>query len=72
MKEFKGFKVIDPKTGKKPDLQQIVLNEEWAQRLVYTDIDGFYIDEYGDLILADECGNFVYCPSGRFEVYFIE
>lgn len=62
------FDVIDKRTGKHPDLEKIALKEEWAKDLIYCDIEGFFINEDGCLILADECGNFAYCPLGRFEV----
>src|SRR5690606_22251153 len=66
---IKGFSVIDKQTGQKPDLVQSALNEDWAKKLVYCDMDGFYLSEDGKtLILADTCGSFVYCPPGRFEV----
>lgn len=64
------FNVIDPKTGEYPDVEQIVLTEEWAKRLIYCDIDGFYINEDGNLLLMDECGNYAYCPPDRFQVNF--
>ncbi len=62
------FYVIDKKTGKEPNLERIALTEDWAKDLVFCDIEGFLLSEYGDLILADECGNWVYCPPDRFEV----
>lgn len=79
---IKGFTVIDTKTGKYPDMKEIVL-EDWARRLmverktktkdmyslsVYFDIKGFAITEDGSLILADKCGNFAHCPLGRFKI----
>lgn len=63
-----NFEITDIQTGKYPDLEKIALNEEWAKNLVYCDMDGFYIGEDGELILADECGNFAYCPHERFQV----
>lgn len=63
-----GFDVIDIKTGEYPDLEKIALTEEWARGLVYCDMDGFAVREDGSLILLDECGNCVSCPSGRFEI----
>jgi len=69
---MKAFKVIDKKTGKYPDVEKIALKEEWAQRLVYCDINGFYIGEGGELALADECGNIAHCPPDRFDVVFEE
>ena len=62
------FKVLDLKTGKEPDLEQIALQEEWAKGLIYCDMEGFAIEEDGTLILMDECGNYRYCPAGRFQI----
>ncbi len=62
------FTVIDKSTGKYPDLKQLALKEEWAQNLIYTDMEGFCINEDGNLLLMDECGNVAYCPPGRFRV----
>ncbi len=62
------FTVIDTKTGKEPDCKDIALHEEWAKNFIYCDIEGFYIGEDGQLILADECGNFAYCPIDRFKI----
>ena len=63
-----GFRVIDKKTGKEADPYEIALKEEWAQHLMYCDMDGFAILEDGSLILCDECGQFNYAPADRFEV----
>lgn len=62
------FRVIDKKTGKEADPYEIALHEEWAQGLVYCDMEGFAILEDGSLILLDECGNFRYCDGDRFIV----
>lgn len=64
------FSIIDNSTGKYPDLYNIALKEEWAKGLMYCDMEGFAINEGGQLILSDECGNFVYCPYGRFTIVF--
>lgn len=64
------FHVIDKKTGKEPDLREIALNEEWAKKLCYCDMEGFAIEDDGTLILLDECGAYAYCPSDRFAVVF--
>lgn len=63
-----NFTVIDTKTGEYPDLSDIALHEEWAQDLMYCDMEGFAILEDGTLILMDECGRFTYCPEGRFQI----
>lgn len=64
------FKVIDKKTGKEADTYEIALHEEWANNLIYCDIEGWFIGEEGELILADECGNFAYADRDRFMVEF--
>ena len=64
------FDVIDPKTGEYPDLEHIARTEEWAQNLIPCDMEGFCINEDGNLLLMDECGNYVYCPEDRFQVNF--
>lgn len=69
------FKVIDPKTNKEPiyDFNHL-FKEKWFKesRLIYCDIDGWYISEDGFLILVDDCGNVGYPPQDRFKVVFIE
>lgn len=64
------FRVIDNKTGKEADTWNIALHEEWAQGLIYCDMEGFVITEDGYLMLADECGHVVYCDPERFKVLF--
>ena len=66
------FRVIDNKTGKEADTWNIALHEEWAQSLIYCDMEGFAITEDGNLVLMDECGHSVYCDADRFEVVFDE
>ena len=62
------FDVVDTKTGQYPDWEHIARTENWADGLVYCDIDGIAILEDGSLILLDECGNCVPCPRDRFEI----
>ena len=62
------FDVIDKKTGRYPNLEQIALKEGWAKNLNYCDMEGFFLGEGGNLVLADECGNWVYTPPDRFVV----
>jgi len=68
----KLFKVIDNRTNKEADIEKIALEEEWAKRLVYCDMDGFYIGQDGSLILADKCGNHVFCDAERFRAVGID
>ena len=62
------FDVVDTTTGKYPDWERIAREESWAKGLVYCDMDGIAIREDGYLVLLDECGNCVSCPSDRFEI----
>ena len=65
-----SFNVVDNKTNKYPDLYNIALKEDWAKGLMYCDMDGFAINEDGNLVLLDECGNVAYCPKDRFTMVF--
>ena len=65
------FRVIDTKTGERPDayqLHKILAQSKWADNLILDDIDGFYIGEDGTLIIIDDCGNVAYPPEGRFRI----
>jgi len=67
--ESLSFTVIDKQTGKRPDMESIARNEEWAKGLMADDMEGFALEDDGDLVLMDECGNFTYCPRDRFEIH---
>ena len=51
------FTVIDNKTGKKPNFENIC-HEKWTRHLLKDDIDQFAVTEDGHLIMMDDCGNF--------------
>jgi hypothetical protein len=68
MQNLNTFYVFDKKTKRKAVPEIIVANEPWAKGISQFDIEGFAMLEDGNLILADECGNFVYCPQDRFTV----
>lgn len=70
--KVRPFVVIDRETGKEADLEAIARNEDWAHTLMYCDMEGFFIRQDGQLILADQCGNFAYCDRERFQVIFEE
>ena len=76
MEQWKLFKVIDRKTGKEANPYHIALNphhckrHEWASGLVYCDLEGWLINDIGELYLADECGNFEFAPIEQYEVVF--
>ena len=61
------FKVIDTKTGKEPT-DRVLTNIACKGGLMEMDIDGFYIGEDGDLVLADDCGNVTWVDRDRFKV----
>ena len=67
------FRVIDTTTGREPDLRKIALTEKWAEGLIYCDMEGFLMDDDGNLALADECGSYVWVQdSTRFQVEWLE
>jgi hypothetical protein len=69
--EYRPFWVLDKTTGKEADPYEIALKEEWAQDLIYCDMEGFAILEDGSLYLLDECGRYAYCDPVRFEVRWV-
>lgn len=66
------LEIIDKVTGKIADIEKIAKTEEWAKDLLYVDMEGFALTQFGDLILLDECGKYVYCPSNRFIVRLVD
>lgn len=70
---IRSFRVIDTKTGKEADTYEIALHEDWAEHLIYCDIDGWAIGEDGSLVLLDDCLNAAYPPDKeRFKVVWDE
>lgn len=65
------FLVIDAETGEEANVKAIARNEEWAKALCSCDMEGFFIGQDGELILADECGNYAFCDKERFQVTFL-
>lgn len=66
------FRIIDLETGEEADPQKIVIADEpWVNGLLYCDIDGWVIDEFGGLGLTDDCGNVRWAPLGRFRIEFL-
>jgi hypothetical protein len=65
------FRVVWVATGEPvtdDDLEAIALKAPWDRGLVYSDIEGFAVTTDGELILLDECGNYVYPPPELFRV----
>lgn len=61
------FKIIDRKTGKEPTDRVIAAQARLGQ-LITCDIDGFYVNEDGQIILVDDCGNCTWLDMNRFKV----
>jgi len=61
------FRVIDTITGKEPS-EDVIYQLAEQGRLVYCDIDGFYIGEDGEICLIDDCGNATWLDGERFKV----
>lgn len=69
------FKVISRKTGKEPIFDHNHLfKEKWFKNsnLIWCDISGWAIDEYGALMLVDDCNNIAYPPDDKYIVIFDE
>ena len=63
------FTVLEKNENRYPDLEKVALEEEWADGLIYCDMEGFAIGEDGNLYLLDECGKYRSVPYGRFRVF---
>ena len=61
------FKVVDTKTGKEPTYR-VIYNIAKKGGIMTMDIDQFFVGEDGELVLADDCGNIMYCDTKRFKV----
>ena len=62
------FKFVWKKTGKEPTFEEL---EEVAKEceIMYMDTDGLFANEYGEVIITDDCGNFRYVTN-LFKVEF--
>jgi len=58
------FRVYDLTTGENVTPEDVYESDgDWCGNLCYCDLDGFYIDQHGGLILADTCGNYASVPT---------
>lgn len=57
------FDVWDSTTGDLADIEEIALKEDWAKGLIYCDMEGWMLDQDGNLSLHDECGGIAYPPD---------
>ena len=79
-KEFDGlFRVIDMDHNEVADMNRLKVEirdnddqKHWSWGLVYTNLDGFSIDEDGDLYLHDSCGGSRMADPERFKIQWNE
>lgn len=65
------FKIIDQNTGKEPT-EKVITAQARLGNLMTCDIDGFYVDKDGHIILVDDCGNCTWLDMSRFKVEMAE
>lgn len=63
--------VIDTQTGAEPDLNKLAkeirdTERHWANLLCHTNLACWAVDEEGNLLLTDTCGNYVIAPPSRY------
>ena len=63
------FKVIDTFCNEEADPETVALDEsEFASSLIYCDMDGWYVNCYGEMALLDECGSYDMPFDDRFKL----
>lgn len=62
--------IVDPKTNSYPEVEDMQ-SESWYPFDTRLRLDGFLLDEEGNLALADRCGNHAYPPQDRFKVAIV-
>ena len=63
------IRVIDPQTGKAPDLMSIYESEDWAPLLLdWAKNYEFVLHQDGQLDLVLDNGDIYKCPPGRFKI----
>ena len=61
------FKIIDNNTGKEPTYD-VITEQAKLGDLMTDDIDGFYVNEDGQIIFVDDCGNCTWLDMNRFDI----
>lgn len=64
------YEIIDTRTGERAKAYELV-QEPWAGNTRGCDWPAFAIDEDGDVMLTDDCGNYDMVPEGRVEVRLV-
>lgn len=65
------IRIIDTTTGKEPT-DEVIEKIAKENKLQLFDIDGFGINEDGQIILMDDCGNYAFADNTRFEAKLVE
>lgn len=64
------YEIIDTRTGERAKAYELV-QEPWAEKTHGCDWPAFAIDEDGEAMLTDDCGNYDMVPEGRVEVRLV-
>lgn len=64
------YEIIDTRTGERAKARMLV-QEPWAEKTQGCGWPALAIDENGDVMLTDDCGNYDMVPEGRVEVRLV-
>lgn len=64
------YEIIDTRTGERAKAYELV-QEPWAEKVRGCGWPALAIDEDGDVMLTDDCGNYDMVPEGRVEVRLV-
>lgn len=64
------YEIIDTRTGERAKAYELV-QEPWAEKVRGCDWPALAIDEDGDVMLTDDCGNYDMVPEGRVELRMV-
>ena len=64
------YEIIDTRTGERANEYELA-QEPWAEKVRGCDWPAFAIDETGDVMLTDDCGNYDRVPEGRVEIRLV-
>lgn len=64
------YEIIDTRTGERANEYELV-QEPWVEKTRGCDWPAFAIDEDGEAMLTDDCGNYDMVPEGRVEVRLV-
>lgn len=64
------YEIIDTRTGERANASALV-QDPWAEKVRGCDWPALAVDETGDVMLTDDCGNYDMVPEGRVEVRLV-